>query len=172
MEIIEIRGNVDSRIRKLDDGACDAIVLARAGVVRLGLAARITEELPPHVLVPAVGQGALAVEYFEANSDLFRFLSDLEHRPTTLAVEAERGMQRELHGGCRLPLGGWARFEDGTLVLDGIVLSEDGEKIVRGRGEAMCSTYKEAFDLGCRVAREMVAAGADGLLEAAGRTIV
>ncbi|MGA8037717.1 MAG: hydroxymethylbilane synthase [Candidatus Acidiferrales bacterium] len=172
LEIIEIRGNVDSRIRKLDEGAYDGIVLARAGIVRLGLSARISEALSPEVLVPAVGQGALAVEYLDANANLFRFLRDLEHRPTTLAVEAERGMQRELHGGCRLPLGGWARFQDGVLVLDGIVLSEDGEKIVRGRGQAVCNTYRDAFELGCRVAREMLAAGADVLLEAAGRTRV
>jgi hydroxymethylbilane synthase len=170
LEIIEIRGNVDSRIRKLDEGAYDGIVLAKAGVTRLGLSHRISEIIAPDILVPAVGQGALAVEYFEANADLFRFLHDIEHRPTTLAVEAERGMQRALHGGCRLPLGGWARFEDGMLVLDGVVLSEDGEKLVRGRGQGVCNTYKEAFDLGCRVAREMLAAGADALLAAAGRT--
>jgi hydroxymethylbilane synthase len=171
LEILEIRGNVDSRIRKLDAGEYDALVLAKAGVTRLGMGAKITEIIPPETVLPAVGQGALALEYSEANAESFRFLHKLEHRPTTLAVEAERGMQRELHGGCRLPLGAWARFEGDELILDGVVLSEDGERIIRGAGRGAGATNKDAFDLGCRVAREMIADGAAELLQAAGRTV-
>ena len=111
LEFLEIRGNVDTRIRKLDEGEYDAIVLAKAGVTRLGLAGRITQVVDPVIVVPAVGQGALAVEYLEANRDLYRFLDALEDRETVLAVTAERAVMRTLHGGCRLPLGGYARFE-------------------------------------------------------------
>lgn len=171
LEILEIRGNVDSRIRKLDAGAYDALVLARAGVTRLGMGERITEVLAAEVMVPAVGQGALAVEYAAAQSEAFRFLRELEHEATTLAVEAERGMQKELQGGCRLPLGAWARFEGAELVMDGVVLSEDGERVVRGAGRGVCTTNRAAFELGRDVAREMIAAGAKALLEAAGRSV-
>ena len=172
LEFLEIRGNVDTRIRKLDEGEYDAIVLAKAGVTRLGLAGRITQVVDPEIVVPAVGQGALAVEYLEANRDLYRFLDALEDRETVLAVTAERAVMRTLHGGCRLPLGGFARFEGQSLVLDACVFSEDGAQAVRARGSSDCTNAKSAWDLGCRVANEMLANGADKVLAATSRATV
>ncbi len=172
IEILEIRGNVDTRLRRLDEGAYDAIVLARAGVVRLGLEARITEVLEPAVVLPAVGQGALAAEYLAVRAEEFRFVRELSDRATALAVEAERGLQRELQGGCRLPLGAWARFVGDELVIDAVVLAENGEREIRGGGRATCKTYAEALTLGATVAREMLEAGAGDLLAAAGREVL
>jgi hydroxymethylbilane synthase len=172
IEILEIRGNVDTRLRRLDEGAYDAIVLARAGVVRLGLEARITEVLSPDVVLPAVGQGALAAEYLAVRAEEFRFVRELSDRATALAVEAERGLQRELQGGCRLPLGAWARFVGDDLVIDAVVLAENGEREIRGGGRAACKTYAEALTLGATVAREMLGSGAGELLAAAGREVL
>lgn len=172
LEFLEIRGNVDTRIRKLDEGEYDAIVLAKAGVTRLGLAGRITQVVDPEIVVPAVGQGALAVEYLEANRDLYRFLDALEDRETVLAVTAERAVMRTLHGGCRLPLGGYARFEGQSLVLDACVFSEDGAQAVRARGASDCTNANGAWDLGCRVANEMLVNGADKVLAATSRATV
>jgi hydroxymethylbilane synthase len=172
LEIVEIRGNVDSRIRKMDEGEYDGLVLARAGVLRLGLNARITEVISPEIVLPAAGQGALGVQFFEANWDELQFLKKLEDRETMLAVTAERALMAELHGGCRLPLGAWARFENGQMALDACVLSEDGRQIVRGQGVRHCENGREATELGRGVAQEMLAAGADRILQAAGRTVV
>jgi hydroxymethylbilane synthase len=172
IEILEIRGNVDTRLRRLDDGAYDAIVLARAGVVRLGLAARITEVLPEAVVLPAVGQGALAAEYLAVRAEELRFVRKLSDRATALAVEAERGLQRELQAGCRLPLGAWARFAGDELTIDAAVLAENGEREIRGGGRAVCKTYAEALTLGAAVAREMMEAGAGVLLAAVGREVL
>jgi hydroxymethylbilane synthase len=172
LEILEIRGNVDTRIRKLDEGEYDAILLAKAGVTRLGLAARITEVLEPRTVLPAVGQGALAVEYLESNRDAFRFLDQLEHRETVLAVSAERAVMRTLHGGCRLPLGAYARFERGLLALDACVFSEDGAQAIRGHFAGACRTVEQASEIGVRVADEMLAQGADKVLTATSRATV
>jgi hydroxymethylbilane synthase len=172
LKIVEIRGNVDSRVRKMDEGEYDALVLARAGVVRLGLGARITEVIAPEIVLPAVGQGALGVQFFEANWDELQFLKKLEDPETMLAVTAERALMAELHGGCRLPLGAWARFDADAMNLDACVLSEDGLQIVRGRATRRCENGREATELGRGVAQEMLAAGADKILQAAGRAVV
>jgi hydroxymethylbilane synthase len=119
-----------------------------------------------------VGQGALAVEFLEANRDLYRFLDGLEHRETVLAVSAERAVMRTLHGGCRLPLGAYARFEGESLVIDACVFSEDGAQAVRARGAGSFTNPNDAWDLGCRVASEMLANGADKVLAATARAQV
>jgi hydroxymethylbilane synthase len=169
LKIIEIRGNVDTRLRKLDAGDYDAIVLAKAGIDRLGLSNRIAEVFGAEQLVPAVSQGALGVEYLKSRADEFRFLEKLEDKKTVAAVKVERALMHELHGGCMLPLGAWARFECGVLMLDAVVLSEDGETVVRGRAERKITNAADAGELGRSVAREMLANGADKLLAATGR---
>jgi hydroxymethylbilane synthase len=169
LEIIEIRGNVDTRVRKLDAGEYDAIVLAKAGIDRLGMSNRIAEVFGPEQLIPAVGQGALGVEYLAGRAEEFRFLEKLEDRKTVLAVKTERALMQELHGGCMLPLGAWARFECGVLTFDAVVLSANGEELVRGRAERKITKAAEAEELGRSVAREMLAEGADKLLAAADR---
>jgi hydroxymethylbilane synthase len=170
-QIAELRGNVDTRLRKVTSGEYDAIVLAKAGLDRLGLSSQITEVLSPEVVVPAVGQGALGVEFFEPREDEFRFLDKLIDKDTMLAVKAERALLAELQGGCRLPLGAWARFENGTMILDASVLSADGTESIRRRGEKTCGSAFEAESLGRGVAAELLAAGAERLLRLAGRSV-
>jgi hydroxymethylbilane synthase len=170
-QIAELRGNVDTRLRKLSSGEYDAIVLAKAGIDRLGLSPNITEVLSPNVVVPAVGQGALGVELFAPREDEFRFLDKLVDKDTMRAVKAERALLAELQGGCRLPLGAWARFEGETMILDACVLSADGAESIRRRGEKKCASASDAESLGRAVAGELLAAGADRLLRLAGRSV-
>lgn len=170
-EIVELRGNVDTRLRKMDSGACDAVVLAKAGMDRLGLASRITEVLSPDIVLPAVGQGALGVEFLEPCADEFSFLDRLVDKETMRAVEAERTLLAELEGGCRLPLGAWARFERGTMILDACVLTADGSESLRRRSEGKCASSAEAESLGRNLGRELMGAGAGKLLRLAGRSV-
>ncbi len=173
LEILEIRGNVDTRIRKLEEGEYDAIVLAKAGVTRLGLAERITQVIEPEMVLPAVGQGALAVEYMEPNDHFYmNYFSQLEHRETVLAVAAERAVMSTLHGGCSLPLGAYARFQGGTMVLDACVFSVDGTQAIGAHGTAVCGSSIDARKLGERVANEMLVNGADKVLAATSRATV
>src|SRR5271154_2878512 len=170
-EIIEIRGNVDTRLRKVANGDYDAIVLAKAGIVRLGYSSRITEVFSPERILPAVGQGALGVEFLVSRANDFRCLDSLVDADTKLAVSAERALLAEVQGGCRLPLGAWARIEMGEMVLDACVLSADGAESVRSRGKKSCATTREAESLGLEVAAELLGAGADRLLQLAGRSV-
>jgi len=170
-QIIEIRGNVDTRLRKLAEGEYDAIVLAKAGIVRLGHASRITEVLSPEIVLPAVGQGALGLEFLESREDEFRFIERLVDKETMRAVKAERALLAEVQGGCRLPLGAWARIEAGEMVLDACVLSTDGTESVRRRGKKVCNTTLDAETLGREIACELLGAGADRLLQLAGRSV-
>ena len=170
-EIVEMRGNVDTRLRKLDAGECNAMVLAVAGLTRLGKADRITEILGPDVVLSAVGQGALGLEFLEASRDLFRFVDTLIDRPTELSVTAERTFQARMQGGCRVPLGAWARFEGETLVMDACVLSVDGKLAIRRRrGVAGKVALAEARALGLEMAEDVIGAGGGELLKEARKT--
>lgn len=156
-EVLGIRGNVDTRLRKLDDGEYDAIMLAAAGLKRLRLEERITEYLgPPHIL-PAVGQGALGIECREQDADVLEILRQLEDRDTRLATDAERAMLAKLHGGCSVPVGAWGRVEGDHLQLDGLVASVDGQTVLRASGTAEPS---KAVTLGQQIAEELLAQGA------------
>jgi hydroxymethylbilane synthase len=170
-QIIEIRGNVDTRLRKLAAGEYDAIVLAKAGIVRLGHASRITEVLSPEIVLPAVGQGALGVEFSESREEEFRIIERLVDKDTMRAVNAERALLAEVQGGCRLPLGAWARVEGDEMVLDACVLSVEGTESIRRRRKKVCATTRDAELLGREVARELLGAGADRLLQLAGRSV-
>ncbi len=171
-EICEIRGNVDTRLRKVEAGECDAVVLAKAGLDRLGFTSRISEVLPPEIMLPAVGQGVLCAEYFEPKGDLvLTYLRRLSDRETVLAVNAERALLRDLQGGCRVPLGAWARFEEGKLRLDACVLSPDGAESVRRSRSQPCASMAEAVAFGRSMAKELIDAGADRILRLAGRSV-
>jgi hydroxymethylbilane synthase len=171
VEICEIRGNVDTRLRKVEAGECDAIVLAKAGLDRLGLSQRITEILPPEIVLSAVGQGVLCAEYFEPKGDLvLPYLDPLSDRETMLAVSAERSLLQELQGGCRVPLGAWARFEDGRMLLDACVLSPDGTECVRRSRSLPCASIAQAVHFGRSMAKELIEAGADRILRLMGRS--
>jgi hydroxymethylbilane synthase len=169
----DLRGNVDTRLQKLERGDYDAIVLAKAGLDRLSWNARISEVLPPEQCLPAVGQGALGIETrVGLDPEVAAAIAKLEDAPTRMAVTAERALLRELEGGCQVPLGAWARFEDGKLVMDACVASIDGKDYIHQRADSHgAEGVAEAELFGRRVARELIAAGAGRILQLAGRNV-
>lgn len=156
-----IRGNVDTRLRKLDEGEFDAIVLAAAGLHRLGFAGRITEHLSMELVLPAVGQGALAIETRSDDAAINEIVGKLNHEPTRLACQAERAFLKGLGGGCLVPIAAHAKTAETTLTLAGLVASTDGSEIVRGN---VAGPSPEAERLGQRLAEELIAQGADRIL--------
>ncbi len=126
-----LRGNVDTRLRKLEEGMYDGIILAYAGVKRLGLEDKITDIIPYDVIIPAVAQGAVAVEIRKDDLKVKEVVSAVNHEETMLCVEQERDFLRIVEGGCRVPVGAFARFEEGSFVIEGFVGSVDGKKTVK-----------------------------------------
>ena len=168
LSLVEIRGNVDTRIKKAEAGEFDAVVLAQAGVSRLGMAGRITEVLSTDIMLPAVGQGALGIETRANDADTVRMVAALDHAATRAAVFAERALLRELEGGCQVPLGAWARLENGELLMEACVFSTDGAEFVRReiRGPAQAGE-----SLGRELGKILIAAGADRILRLVGHSI-
>ena len=160
--IDSIRGNVDTRLRKLEDLQFDAIVLASAGLRRLGLEGRIAEVLEPEVMCPAVGQGALAVETRDDGGAAHQVCSRLDHAETRAAVTAERALLATLGGGCQVPIGAYARIIDGTLQIDAVVVSPEGDAIVR-RGSS--GPVSMAESIGTALGDELLAMGGREILE-------
>jgi len=156
-----IRGNVDTRLRKLDEGRFDAIVLAAAGLRRLGHDGRITELLSEELMLPAVGQGALAIEIRANDASTAEIVQQLNHETTDLACKAERAFLRGLGGGCLVPIAARARVETDTLKLAGLVASPDGAHAVRG---ASSGSTSEAVSIGQTLADELLSRGADKIL--------
>jgi len=165
LEVRDLRGNVDTRLQKLqDDDSLHAIILAEAGLRRLGLEAHISQVLPKSLMLPAVGQGALGLETREDDSTTREALDPMSDLVTHQAVLAERAMLRTLRGGCIAPIGAWARMEGDELKLDGVVLNDDGSQKVSSSATAAPDTCEE---LGIRTANELIAQGASELLDAA-----
>lgn len=162
--VVPVRGNIDTRLRKLDEGSTDALVLAAAGLKRLGREAAITEYLPDEICVSAVAQGALAVESRD-DAALCERLSCLHDAATCTEVMAERAFLDHLGGGCQVPIGARARVDGPALRMIGVVASSDGSRLCRG--EIFGST-SEAVPLGRRLAEQLLGEGADRLLEAIG----
>lgn len=165
LRVVDARGNVTTRLAKLDRGEFDALVLARAGLVRLGLADRIAHVIAPDEMVPAAGQGALAVESRAADARVNLLLPLLEHRPTRLATLAERAFLARLEGGCQVPIGALGQWEDGTLTLTGIVADVDGRGAVRGVETARVDSEADAVDAGARLAERLLTGGARVFLD-------
>ena len=163
LEILDIRGNVDTRLRKVVDGEFDAIVLAEAGLTRLGLADRITQLLPKELMLPAVGQGALGIEIRSSDERARQAVAPLDHVETRAAVIAERALLAALRGGCLAPIGAWGRMEGNELRLDAVVLSGDGKVKIQSHG---VSTPADAAALGIRVAQSLRDQGSDDLIAA------
>jgi hydroxymethylbilane synthase len=158
----DIRGNVDTRLQKLAAGQFDALVLAHAGLKRLGLEGQITQILPYEIMLPAVGQGALAIEARCDDNATRALLEPLDHPPTHQAVLAERTLLATLLGGCLAPVGGVARLDSqGKLRLDAVVLSPDGKVRVAASGIADAG---RALELGAQVAGQLIAQGASELI--------
>lgn len=167
LEVAGIRGNVDTRLRKLEDGEYDAIILAAAGLRRLGWSERIAELLEPPQMLPAVGQGALGIEGRSDDPATLELLAKLDHRDTHQATSAERAMLALLHGGCSAPVGAWGRVDRGELRLDGLVADLEGTQVLKS---STSGSPTEANSLGERVAQELLAQGADKIIAAARAT--
>ncbi|PIZ41875.1 hydroxymethylbilane synthase, partial [Candidatus Aquicultor secundus] len=161
LKIEDVRGNLDTRLRKMDDGLFDAIVLAAAGLDRMGWAEGITERIPSDVMLSAVGQGAIAVEVREGDEDMRELMTYLEDPATRAAVTAERALLRELEGGCQIPIGALGVLEDGVLKLDGMVAGLDGSRLIR---DSITGAPEEADELGVRLADKLKKQGADEIL--------
>jgi hydroxymethylbilane synthase len=167
LRIESLRGNVNTRLRKLDDGGYTAIVLAAAGLKRLGLGLRIRALLDPDESLPAPGQGALAIECLSERPDVIAALKPLVDPATTLATAAERAFSRALGGSCQLPLAGYAEWEEGRLWLRGLIASRDGRDVLRGEVASAVSAVADAEDLGRALADDFLSRGAHRFAPAA-----
>ncbi|WP_037586320.1 hydroxymethylbilane synthase [Stenoxybacter acetivorans] len=163
LQIKPLRGNVQTRLRKLDEGEYDAIILAAAGLDRLALHERIRTLLPPNESLPAVGQGALGIEIADTRTDLFDLLQPLNHAQTAACVLAERALARALGGSCQVPLAGFCTEENGILTLRGLVGQPDGSRTLTASAQAPVA-YADA--LGRAVAKQLSEDGAQDIINA------
>jgi hydroxymethylbilane synthase len=168
LQPVELRGNVDTRMKKVAAGAYDAIILAKAGVDRLGMSEKITEVLSTKIMLPAAGQGALGIETREADRETSRLVAALDDEGTRACVTAERSLLRELEGGCQVPLGAWARLGAVGLLLEACVLSPDGKEHLR---REQSGPPDDAEKVGRRLGQILLEAGADRILRVAGRGV-
>ena len=159
--VVPLRGNVDTRLAKLEAGECDAVILAAAGLDRLGFAARIRARLEPREMLPAVGQGIMGVECLTERNDISDLVRPLEHAATRSALIAERALAAALGASCNSPIAGYATVGDGSLRLEGLAGSIDGSRIV---ADAVSGAESDAEALGAALAGKLLAAGAGGLL--------
>ncbi len=163
LKISQLRGNLDTRLRKLDEGMFDAIILAAAGMKRLGWADRITEILPPETVLPAVGQGAIGIECRRDDDFINKLIRPLGHPGTAACVRAERAFLTRLEGGCQVPIAAHAvTTAGGGLVMNGLVGSVGGDRIIRGRAEG---GREDAEALGIRLAEDLLSRGAKEILD-------
>jgi hydroxymethylbilane synthase len=165
VEVLSIRGNVETRLKKALEGPFDAVVLAAIGLARLGLEGHIAEYFDPLIFIPAVGQGALAVEAREDDPETAALVRGLDHGPSRAAAMAERAFLRALGGGCRVPMAAYAQAEGDSLRLVGLVTSKDGQQMFRAQVVGSLATPEEA---GRRLAHAVLAQGAGKLVPAGG----
>lgn len=163
LDIRSLRGNVGTRLSKLDNGDYDAIILASAGLIRLGLADRIASFIDVEQSLPAAGQGAVGIECRTDDAQVQALLAPLADAETTYCVLAERAMNNHLQGGCQVPIGGYAVLQQGQLYLRALVGDIDGSRIIRAEGK---SAVENAEVLGVQIAEQLLAQGADKILQA------
>lgn len=161
LRITQLRGNVDTRLRKLTERQFDAIILAAAGVKRLGYADRITEKIPTDTSLPAIGQGAVGIECRTDDDFINDLLGKLNHRETWICVAAERAFLKKLEGGCQVPIAAYAQLHDRNLVLEGLVGSLDGKTLIK---ESMDGRPEEAESIGTTLAENLLSKGAGEIL--------
>ncbi len=161
LKINWLRGNVNSRLQKLDDGQFDAIILAEAGLLRLGFPERIAESISDEVSLPACGQGAVGIELREGDEETQQLVEFLNHEETSIRVGAERAMNTRLNGGCQVPIAGYAIIEGDELYLRGLVGSADGKQMLRSEKRGAKSDWQQ---IGIDVADDLLAQGADTIL--------
>ena len=157
-----LRGNLDTRLRKLEAGEYDGIILAAAGIKRLGWSDRVTEYLSPDVCLPAIGQGALALEGRTDDGFVREVVARLDHHPTRIAVTAERAFLERLEGGCQVPIAAHAAITNGTLTLSALIAGVDGRRLVR---DSVQGPMRDAHRLGVELAERLLARGGDEILK-------
>ena len=162
LEIAMLRGNVDTRLRKVREGHFDAIILAASGLKRLGWDQEVTEYLSVDVSLPAIGQGSLGLEGRKDDTLVRDLVAQFEHRPSRIAVTAERALLAGLEGGCQVPIAGYATLQGDTLTLDGLVASLDGKRYIR---QVVSGLAGEAESIGMRVAEQLLDGGAQPILQ-------
>jgi hydroxymethylbilane synthase len=160
-QIFSIRGNVQTRLKKMEEQGLDAVILASAGLSRLGLANLITEKIPVHILLPAVGQGALGLECRADDKETRRLVMAISDASAAAAVEAERAFLARLEGGCQVPIAGYAVLEGADVAFSGLVASLDGKQVIRGQGRAK---KQQAANLGRQVAQDVLDRGGREIL--------
>ncbi len=161
-EIIALRGNVNTRLSKLDHGEYDAIILASAGLKRLGLADRITQQLPPEISLPAIGQGAIGIECRTNDSEINALVATLHDPETGVCVLAERAMNSRLNGGCQVPIAGFAQLHNGQIFMRGLIGRPDGRQLFRAEAS---DTPDRAEAIGLVIAEQLLAQGAASILD-------
>jgi hydroxymethylbilane synthase len=162
IQIVEIRGNLNTRMKKLDSSEWDGMILAKAGVTRLGWELRITDMLPFELLLPAVGQGALAIESRAGDRSVVDMLRPLHHERTAVTITAERALLRHFEGGCQIPIGAYGQIIGDTLHLDAVIGSLDGKRIVRGN---KVGAIADAEHIGIVLAKQLFGQGGKEILE-------
>ncbi|MEI7995056.1 MAG: hydroxymethylbilane synthase [Methylococcaceae bacterium] len=162
-EVIPLRGNVNTRLSKLDAGDCDAIILASAGLIRLGMAKRITQSLDTSVSLPAIGQGAIGIECRVDDLEINEILQTLHDAETGLCVSAERAMNARLNGGCQVPIAGFAQVQGGQIAMRGLVGNPDGSVLYRAE---RTGGLDQGESIGQLIAEDLLAQGADIILQA------
>ena len=160
--LVAIRGNVDTRLKRLAEGTLDGIILAHAGLRRLGLEKAVTEVLPIELLLPAVGQGCLGIQIRDRENAMAPFMKVLDHPPSHAAAKAERAFLKTLGGNCQTPIAGYASIESGELTMLGLVISPDGKQCVSAKENGR---HFDAAGIGHRLAQKLLAAGADKILK-------
>jgi hydroxymethylbilane synthase len=162
LEIVPLRGNIDTRIKKLDSEGLDAIILAAAGLRRMGWGDKIAQVIPADIILPAMGQGAVGIETRKYDPNVLEAIMALDHEETHLALDAERAFVDVLEGGCQVPIGAYATLDDQTITLSGLVASLDGKTIYQASKQR---TLAEAKQLGKELGKEILAMGADKVLK-------
>ncbi len=165
LHILDLRGSVNTRLEKLDEGNFDAIILASAGLKRLGYKERITQNITSDLSLPAVGQGAIGIECRIDDERINSLIAPLNHHPTYLRVRAERAMNTRLNGGCQVPIAGFAELDGDTLTLRGLVGFPDGSKIFRSE---KTGSVEDGEAIGIAVAEDILSQGGNAALQAVG----
>jgi len=162
LEMVDIQGNIETRLRKLTTGAYDAIVLAAAGLERLHLEPKHTEVLPTNLMLPAIGQGALAIQSRTSDDEIIDLITKIDHPITRREIEAERAFSKRLGGNCKTPIAAFARSYASKLTIEGMIASTNGQMLVRGR---ITSDNPKSIQVGEELARSLLDKGAEALLE-------
>jgi hydroxymethylbilane synthase len=162
LQILDLRGNVNTRLSKLDNGEYDAIMLAAAGVKRMGWEARITEFLPPEQFLPAIGQGAIGIEIREEDDRLHELVAELNDAQTAIRISAERALNEALQGGCQVPIAGYSEISHGVILLRALVGRPDGTELVQG---VISGKPEDAEELGRVLAEDLLSRGAKQILD-------